>query len=363
MTTNRPDSKQLFQSKDLSLSTQRHFCNHNKHVEACRGKRVQQQSQNIDLTERRLPDFIVCGAPKCGTTSLHFILNQHPDISIPDPELLFFDADDPMTHSDFFFVKDGLLRWIDVRRSAHEGWNAYLKNLEELPPTKFTGEDSTTYIMSESAPIRILESLPDVKLLFMLRHPVERAYSQYWHLVKTGRLTCTFEKAIFEQRSIILGSTYSSHIQRYIDLFGRDRILVETLESLKRDTQATMNRVTDFIGAERIDTQSAQTWFNKTYYPSSLSGQLALNQIGKHFVRLRYYNHSRGKEGLGGKIARKLHHLWFQGPSEIFLKRTTPLPMKPETKAYLLQHLSARNAGLSNLLGFDFTSIWDGMDC
>ena len=57
----------------------------------------------------RLPDFIICGAMKCGTTTVHGILNSHPDIGIPNTEINFFDIDDTLEHSDFIFHADG--RW------------------------------------------------------------------------------------------------------------------------------------------------------------------------------------------------------------------------------------------------------------
>ncbi len=68
----------------------------------------------------RYPDFIIGGAPKCGTTSLHFILDQHPRIGLPDDEIHYFDADDPITHPDFFFHERGELIHYDNRADNQE---------------------------------------------------------------------------------------------------------------------------------------------------------------------------------------------------------------------------------------------------
>lgn len=134
----------------------------------------------------RLPDFIIGGAPKCGTTSLHFILARHPLVGIPDDEVHFFDADDPVGHPDFLFERRGGLEWYDPRPDHPEAMAWYASRFAELSDRPVIGEDSTIYLQSEVAPARIDALLPDVRLVFMLRDPVKRAYSQYWHLVTRG---------------------------------------------------------------------------------------------------------------------------------------------------------------------------------
>lgn len=306
----------------------------------------------------RYPDFIIGGAPKCGTTSLHFILDQHPLIGLPEDEIHYFDADDPITHPDFFFHQKGELIHYDNRPENEDFRAAYAARFEPFADLPLIGEDSTTYLFSESAPHRIKAMLPEARLIFMLRDPVKRAYSQYWHLVKSGRVTCRFERAIHEQRSLILGSTYLPHLKTYIDQFGEDRVKVVLFEDFIADNQATLDNVTDFLGTDRMQVDADASWFNKTKYPTNLSGQLALNQIGQHVVKWRYGDHLESRSGLGTKLRQKIHYNWFHRINPLFLKADRPQPMKDSARVYLAEHLSRRNQGLSDLLQRDLSALW-----
>ncbi len=307
----------------------------------------------------RYPDFIIGGAPKCGTTSLHFILDQHPKIGLPEDEIHYFDADDPITHPDFFHDKDGELVYYDNSQENTAFLSAYAARFAPFQDLHLIGEDSTTYLFSQVAPHRIKALLPDIRLIFMLRDPVKRAYSQYWHLVKSGRVTSRFERAIREQRSLILGSTYLAPLKTYIELFGADRVKVVLFEDFIADNQATLDSVTDFLGTDRMQVDKAASWFNKTRYPTSLSGQLALNQIGRHIVKWRYGDHLETRAGFGNRLRKKIHYQWFHRINPIFLKAERPQPMQESTQTYLANHLSRRNQGLSELLQRDLSDVWN----
>lgn len=306
----------------------------------------------------RYPDFIIGGAPKCGTTSLHFILDQHPLIGLPDDEIHYFDADDPITHPDFFFHEKGELVHYDNRPENTDFRADYAARFAPFAKLPLIGEDSTTYLFSEAAPHRIKAMLPEVRLIFMLRDPVKRAYSQYWHLVKSGRVTCRFERALHEQRSLILGSTYRPHLKTFLDLFGAARIKVVLFEDFIADNQATLDSVTDFLGTERMKVDAQESWFNKTKYPANLPAQLALNQIGKHVVKWRYSHHLTDEWSFATKLREKLHYQWFHRINPIFLKADSAPPMKESTRRYLADHLSIRNRGLSDLLQRDLSKLW-----
>jgi Sulfotransferase family len=306
----------------------------------------------------RYPDFIIGGAPKCGTTSLHFILDQHPNIGLPEDEIHYFDADDPITHPDFFFEKSGELIHYDNSLENAEFLSAYASRFAPFSELPLIGEDSTTYLFSQVAPHRIKALLPNARLIFMLRDPVKRAYSQYWHLVKSGRVTCRFERAIREQRSLVLGSTYLPHLKTYIELFGADRVKTVLFEDFINDNQSTLDSVTDFLGTDRMQVDESASWFNKTKYPTNLSGQLALNQIGRHVVKWRYGDHLETRAGFGSKLRKKIHYNWFHRINPLFLKADRPQPIQELTRTYLANHLSQRNQGLSELLQRDLSEVW-----
>ncbi|WP_055682158.1 sulfotransferase family protein [Jannaschia rubra] len=310
----------------------------------------------------RLPDFIIGGAPKCGTTSLHFILGQHPDIGLPDNEIAFFDADDPIVHPDFLFVEDGRLEWFDVRETAPQSLEWYASRFAPFRDAQAVGEDSTTYLFSAAAPERIHSLLPEVKMIFLLRDPVQRAYSQYWHLIRTARLACSFEEALTEHSSIILGSTYAPHLRRYLASFGRDQVKVQVFEDFTRDKQGSIDDVTDYLGVPRMTLSDAQTWFNRSTYPQKPRLHRMANRIGRRIVAGRYRNHMGKRSGLRQKIGNKLEYNWFHRVNPRLLTAVRPPPMRADTAAYLTQHLSARNAGLSDLLGRNLSRVWKGFE-
>lgn len=309
----------------------------------------------------RYPDFIIGGAPKCGTTSVHMILGEHPDIGIPHNEILFHDADDPIVHSDFFQFKNKNLQWFDPAPDNTAALDWYGSRFAPFHDCKLIGEDSPTYLFSEVAAQRIKELMPEVKLVFMLRNPVKRAYSQYWHLVRSGRAHQSFEKTLVKNPSILLGSTYAPHLGRYLNLFGEAQVRMVLFEDFVAAPQKVLDGITDFIGAERAVIDDDKLWENRTTYPISMTGQLALNQIGRHIVATRYNKHMGGALSRWDKILKKTHYRWFAYVNPLLLRSTKAPKMQPDTASFLRSHLSARNSGLSDLMARDLGAVWDGL--
>ena len=318
--------------------------------------------QSIASQNLRFPDFVIGGAPKCGTTSIHFSLMQHPDIGLPDNEILFHDADDPIVHNDFFNFDNKQLKWFDPTPENSEALAWYASRFEPFADHALIGEDSPTYLFSEVAAERLKALMPDTRLIFTLRNPVKRAYSQYWHLVRSGRATESFEKTLVNNPSILLGSTYTPHLQRYLDLFGPDRVMIVVFEDFTAAPQQTLDKITDFIGARRFTVDPDKIWHNRTTYPISMTGQLALNHVGRRIVATRYRKHMGGALNRRERFLKKLHYRWFAYINPILLKSETAPPIDAETRRFLERHLSARNTGLSALLGRDISQVWDGID-
>ncbi len=311
-------------------------------------------------SQPRLPDFIIGGAPKCGTTSLHFILDQNPAVGMPKEEIHYFDADDPITHPDFMHVCGNKLHWFDTRARHAQNLAWYASRFAPFQDRAVIGEDSTTYLFSAVAARRIKALIPDVRLIFALRDPVKRAYSQYWHLIRSARLTCSFEEALSRHSSIILGSTYAPHLAHYFDVFGREALHICVFEDFLTDKQRYIDQATDHIGVPQMPLESLETWFNRTYYPTRPVAQQWLNRVGGQFVAGRYRNHMSQNQSVRSRIRNKLHYRWFRYVNPVFLKAEKPAPMQPETAEYLMHHLSDRNRGLSDLLDRDLSKVWPG---
>lgn len=307
----------------------------------------------------RLPDFIIGGAPKCATTSLHDILAQHSEIGIPRGELLFFDADDPVTHPDFVSVVRQNLRTFDCSSPESPFFAAYAERFRPFGDARLVGEDSTTYLLSDVAASRIRRMLPDVKLIFVLRDPVARAYSQYWHLVTTGRATVSFERALTAHPSIVLGSTYARPLARYYELFGRSAVQVVLFEDFVSDPQRAVDAVTDFLGAARLTVPQATPWSNRTRYPGSVSLQLLVNRVRRPLLAGRYDDHL-GSTGRGRRLNEHIDKILRRVASNPLLRRARPPAMRETTGTFLAAHLSERNRGLPEMLRRDLSTVWPG---
>jgi Sulfotransferase domain len=184
------------------------------------------------MSERgRLPDFIIIGSMKAGTTSLYEYLRVHPDVFMPSVKELDF------------FVSE--LNW-------RRGLDWYASRFASAPNgTACVGEASTSYTKYpryEGVPGRIRAHLPDVRLVYSVRDPVERVRSHHQHNVKLGEEREPIDRAIRNNPAYLDYTRYATQIERYLEHFPRDRILVITAEALRHDRRATVARVCDFLG-------------------------------------------------------------------------------------------------------------------
>ena len=307
----------------------------------------------------KVPDFIIGGAPKCGTTSLHQVLDQHPQVWMARNEVYFFDADDPVAHADFLTMNDADLVWRDPADPAFQAW--YGDRFAEAPPGCLVGEDTTTYLMSDVAAFRIRALAPEARMIFVLRDPVERAFSQYWHLVRSGRTCVPFEQALSSEPSIMLGSTYAPPLRQYLSALGPDRVHVVLFEEFRSRQQQTVDHVTAFLGVPPLPLETVETWHNRTTYPSREKTLLALNRVGRVLARHRYSYHFGGQAGRWARAANAAYERWYRlVQNRVLTQDRPPSDMRAGTRKFLNRHLSDRNAGLSDLLGKDLARIWPG---
>lgn len=166
-----------------------------------------------------LPNFLGIGVGKAGTTSLHYVLQQHPDVlMVPEKEAHFFN-------SDLHYALGN--EWYASKFSAHKG-------------QPFVGDITPAYFLFPDTYQRMIECCgSDVKLILVLRHPVTRAYSHYLHgvrLLETNepflhedvilQSIADFEPDRFCDKTYINASTYPERLQRLLDAFPRQNILV-----------------------------------------------------------------------------------------------------------------------------------------
>jgi hypothetical protein len=180
----------------------------------------------------RTPDFIVIGAMKSATTTLHEQLARQPGLFMSRPKEPNFFSDDP------HYAK-GLDWYTALFRAARE---------EEL-----CGESSTHYTKLPTHPRtveRMKRALPDVKLIYVMRHPIDRLISHYVHEVTTGALTDGLSEAIDDMPELIDYGRYSMQLKPFLEAFGAENVLPVFFRRLVSHPQEELERIGRFIGLE-----------------------------------------------------------------------------------------------------------------
>lgn len=196
-----------------------------------------------------LPNFLLIGAARCGTTSLYETLRSHADIYLPAskrPEPHFF-----FKHEEY---RKGLLYYED---------RYFPRDSQALA----IGEASTSYIFGAHVPERVAQALPHVKSIAILRNPIERAFSGYWHTVKSGLETLSFENAIdLEQHrsnerthgmaieirpfAYAARGDYHEQISRWCTYFPRESLHIVVFDDWLNEPDSVLRGLAEFLGVD-----------------------------------------------------------------------------------------------------------------
>lgn len=197
-----------------------------------------------------LPTFVGIGVPRGGTTWLHTLLAGHPEVYVPErrKEIRFFDRH----------------------------WNKGLAWYESFFPAgephrhRAIGEISPQYLYCPACPERVAGTLPEAKLIVMLRHPVARAYSQYGFTVQRRNYRGSFEDFLAARPSALEKGFYSSYIRNYLDFFDRSRLLPLVFEDVFADLATACRRVAEFlnIAADGFEASAGRKKVNASTVPS-----------------------------------------------------------------------------------------------
>jgi hypothetical protein len=201
--------------------------------------------------KQSLPNFLIIGAPKCGTTSLQYYLEQHHDVFFAPKELHFFGED--------LKIKN---HFNDI-----EKYKSYFSNAAQ----KAKGEASVWYLYSQSAPQEIKTLVSDAKIIICLRNPVDMIYSLHGETIYNGYETeSDFEKALTLEYGRKSGlnipssatfvqcllykenGLYSTHIQRWQEAFGKDNVLIILLDDLHKNALDSTNKALEFLGLNEL---------------------------------------------------------------------------------------------------------------
>jgi hypothetical protein len=237
---------------------------------------VKRAVRNATSFARVLPDFLIIGAQKAGTSSLFEYLTAHRDIPRAfSKEVHYFDTN--------HFRGEGWYRAhfpLRARALAH-------RRRHGVPLV--TCEASPYYLFHPLAGARAREALPEARLVVLLRDPVKRALSHYHHEVAYGRETLPFEEAVEREGERLAGEVdriladprypafnhqtysylsrgeYADQLQAWFEHFGRDRFLIMDAAELYRDPQGTVDRVCDLVGLPHQRVPAGEAWGARRY--------------------------------------------------------------------------------------------------
>ena len=226
---------------------------------------------------RPLPDFLVIGAQKAGTTALYAYLRWHPGITGPSwKEVSFFDR-----------------HW-----ARGEGW--YRGQFPLRSEGNLVGEASPSYLFHPLAPERARAVVPNAKLVALLRDPVDRAYSQYQHEVALGREPLSFEDALDAEDERTRGEVerlvadprafsrawwdhtyaarglYAEQLERWLAVFPREQLLVVSTDELGERPAETYASILAFLGAAPHELADYPRVFDRDYAPMRPETRAAL---------------------------------------------------------------------------------------
>lgn len=265
-----------------------------------------------------LPNFIVVGAMKAGTSAFLTDLNEHPEVCVADKELHFFNRDE-----------------------RYSGGLEFYRQFFKKCNTPAVGEKTPTYSYHPLVAERMHLLLPKVKLIWILREPVSRAYSHYNFFVGMGKERLSFEKAIDRELSgntrdftmrYLDRSIYVSQIKHYLEYFDQSQMLILLYEDYYRDRINVLTKTAQFLGINLKFKFSPNTKYkNLTYMPISQNVQwVAYHLFRKKGYRIYNFIRTLNRKGQPG----------YQS-------------MDPDLMSRLTEYYSNYNSELSKLTGLD----------
>lgn len=294
----------------------------------------------------RLPNFLVIGAAKAGTTSLYRYLEQHPDVfmsAIKEPR--FFALEGRPVE----FCGPGDERVYDETATTLEG---YRRLFARAGRARAVGEASVLYLPHPRAAAAIAGRIPDARLIVVLRNPAERAYSAFLYRTRDGYEPLrTFEAALADEpRRIAAGwyygwhyrdqGFYHRHLRRYFERFDRARIRVHLHEDLVRDPLGVVRDLFAFLGVDPDFRPDVSVRHNPSGRPRNARIQRWLTR--RHPL----------KEAIKRVVPEQWGHRVIARVQRVNLERP---PLRPDTRAALTDGYREDVRQLEALLGRDLS--------
>lgn len=253
----------------------------------------------------KMPDFIIIGAMKCATTTLHEQLARQPGIFMTEPKEPYFFSNDEV--------------WA-------KGWQWYASLYDDAGEGDRCGESSTHYTKLPTYPhtiVRMRSHVPDAKLIYVIRHPIDRLISHFVHVWSERKVNVPIDEAITMHSDLMDYSKYAMQIRPFLEAYGPGNVLLVFFEYLLAEPQTELERIVRFIGypdrplwqtddpsnvssrrlrqspwRDAIVWNSVSTWIRRRFVPQSMRDWV------KGFWQMKQ------RPQLGEKIRQKLEHVF-----------------------------------------------------
>ncbi len=274
-----------------------------------------------------LPDFLVIGAMRSGTTWLDGVLRSHPDIYLPErrKEVNFF-----------YRYYDRGIDW----------YQKFFPSSVQASQYSRIGEVTPAYLYSTEAPIRIKEYIPHCQFIVILRNPADRAYSHYGLKLKNSAEPRSFQEVLCQEQELFFRGLYGQHIKNYLQHFSLEKFLILLYEDVIKNPEYALSKISDFLSVK--PNLFARSMINKR---ANTSGRFHLAKT--RILAGKFRDFLRKKD---------LDWVWnvakSSGIEQIFFTKGEALPpIEPGVRAELLTKYESDIAVLEELIGRDL-EIW-----
>jgi hypothetical protein len=271
---------------------------------------------------RRLPEIIGAGPGRTGTTWLHRVLEDHVDLPHGVKETQFFNT---------FYDKG--IDWY----ARHFRYATGERKIAEICP----------YFFHPEAPARIKTHIPNCRVITTLRDPVDHAFSAYKLVLHFAWAHGTFDEVLKSRPNLGSGNRYASHLKTWFDLFGRENVLVTMYDELRAQPQSYLDRVTDFMGIERIGISARPDIGDDVHSFARAPKSRALARRARHMM---YWLQSHQAYGVSNLLERAGVWDYCYGRGEPFGRLT------PEQEQRLRERYLPEVEALEELLGIDLAA-------
>jgi hypothetical protein len=289
---------------------------------------VKSLDQAVPGAAGALPNLIVIGAQKCGTSVLHYYLGLHPEVTMSRPKELNF------------FIEE---------RNWPRGTDWYRRQFD--PSAKVRGEASpnyTAYPQHDGVPERMAQVLPDAKLIYMVRDPLARIAAHWVHNYAKRREKGTLAETLMHPNtSYVARSMYAMQLERYLEHYPKERVLVFQQSELRHQRMETLRTVFEFIG---VDPEFKHPRFEQERHQTARK-----TRATRLAVRLEKLGRSRRGRMLPANF-------WLLLDDRLPLRRAIKRPdVAAALPAETLDKLRADAERLRELTGRDFSNwtLWD----